>query len=266
MHAFILFFAASLVVPISPESPGPPEQAVNRGTESKPDRSISGVTQSTFTAVLPPAGRSTGLGILVCPGGGYTHLAIDTEGFEVAAKLNEWGIAAFVLPLPLGSKEKLPLDDPAASERFAAIAIEDARSALRIIRARAAEFRIQGDRLGMMGFSAGGHLTAIVGTRGDGAVRPNFMALIYPAVPLGIEADAATPPAFIAQADNDRSAPVDNTVHFYLMLRGKKVPSELHLYATGGHAFGVRHHGTTSDGWTAAFEAWLLDRHYLPSP
>jgi len=270
MHAVFFFLASALVVPISPEIAGPPEQAVDRGTPAEPDHSVSGVICSTFTVLLPPADHATGTGILVCPGGGYTHLAIDKEGFEVAAALNRLGIAAFVLkyrlPLPLGSREKLPLAEPASSARFAAIAIDDAQSALRLIRARSAEFQLRPDRLGIMGFSAGGHLAAMLGTRGGGPDQPNFIALIYPAVPLGLVPDAATPPVFLAQADNDRSAPVNNTVALYLALRKAKIASELHLYVTGGHGFGVRHNGTTSDGWMKAFEAWLHDRHLVPSP
>ena len=270
MHALLLFFASLLVVPISPEIPGPPEKVIDRGTPAEPDRSISGVVRSTYTVLLPSADHATGTGILVCPGGGYSHLAIDKEGFEVAAALNRLGIAAFVLkyrlPLALGSREKIPLDDPTVSAQFASKAIDDAQSALRMIRARSAEFRIRPDRLGLIGFSAGGHLAGMVGTRGDGPTRPNFIALIYPALPLGLAADAATPPTFLAQADNDHSAPVDNTVDFYLALRKSKISSELHIYSSGGHAFGVRRHGTTSDEWTKAFESWLQDRHFIPSP
>ena len=223
---------------------------------------------------LPPAGKATGAAMIVAPGGGHTQLVIEKEGWEIADWLNAHGIAAFVLKYRLaraqGSTYTLP-------EHVYA----DAARAVRLVRSRAVEWKIDPSRIGFAGFSAGGEVAGMIGTKFDRgrsdapdpverySSRPDFTVLIYPwyrpgankpdAEPLFPVPDDA-PPAFMVCADDDRSH-VEPTVKFYLELEAKKIPAEMHIYARGGHGFALRplKQPAPVTSWPDRLREWLAD-------
>jgi len=258
---FVLVSAFAEEIPIRPSSSSPasatPERIEQRGKDGINDRAVMDVTNPTITVYQPPAGvKSTGTGVLICPGGGYRHLAIDKEGHDVAKWLASTGVTGFVLKyrLPGPANMKLSLGTLTEAQAAAKVAIEDASDAMILIRKRWPSIK----NLGAMGFSAGGHLAAMLGMTGTkGASKPDFLALIYPAVPKELRIDASTPRTFLVHADDDGLSAGDHSARFYQALKQSKVPSEMHVYANGGHGFGIRKSGKTSAVWPAAFEAWL---------
>jgi acetyl esterase/lipase len=224
---------------------------------------------------LPPKEKATGAAMVVAPGGGHTQLVIDKEGWEFADWLNSQGIAAFVLKYRLakapGSTYTLP------GEVYA-----DAARSVRLVRSRAAEWNLDPKRIGFSGFSAGGEVTGMMETRFDPgkpdspdpvervSSRPDFTVSVYPAYRPGASRPDATPlfpipkdapPAFLVCADDDRSH-VEATVKFYLELEANHIPSEMHIYAYGGHGFGLRPTKKPAPvmGWTDRLKEWLADQ------
>lgn len=226
---------------------------------------------------LPPKEKATGAAMIVAPGGGHTQLVIEKEGWDIAEWLNERGIAAFVLKYRLakapGSKYTLP------NQVYA-----DAARSIRLVRSRAEEWHIDPKRIGFIGFSAGGEVAGMVETKFDGGTpdspdpverassRPDFVALIYPWYRPGANHPEETPifpvpkdapPAFMVCADDDRSH-VEPTVKFYLELEAARIPTEMHIYAYGGHGFGLR--PTKKEApvmtWPARFQDWLAERGF----
>lgn len=244
----------------------------------------------TLTAYLPPADRATGGAALVFAGGGYGHIAVDKEGIPAARWLNSLGIAAFVVRYRLGPRYHHPA------------MLQDAQRAVRTVRARAAEWGVDPGRIGVVGFSAGGHLASTVGTHFDAGAaksrdpverassRPDFMVLVYPVITmderlthrgsrvrlLGAQPAAElvrllsnetqvsrdTPPTFIVATTDDRAVPVDNSLLFYRALATAAVPVELHLFETGRHGFGLAPDDPVLSSWTTQCAAWLR-RHGL---
>jgi acetyl esterase/lipase len=245
-----------------PDPSAGPEKVEERGTGGVIDRSISNVTQPSLTVYLPPKSKSTGVAILIAPGGGYGHLAIDKEGHDIARWLNTIGVVGIVLKyrLPGGRNMRASLADMHSAEAAAHVAIEDAELAMHLVRKHAAAWNVKPNAVGMMGFSAGGHLAAMMGVIAPPDARPDFLALLYPAIPRGLEATSSTPRAFIAQADDDRLAPQEHSVRFYLALKQAKVPAELLVFSSGGHGFGIRKSGKTAAAWPDAFAAWLAEQ------
>jgi acetyl esterase/lipase len=155
------------------------------------------------------------------------------------------------------------------------VPLQDAQRALRIVRARAEEWHLDANRIGMMGFSAGGDLVARAGTSWDkgqsdatdpierASCRPDFLVLAYPAVPKELHVTADTPPAFLVQASDDRTLSPENSIRFYLALLHAKVPAELHLYLKGGHGFGIVHTGLPTAGWPLRLEDWMTEQGIL---
>lgn len=227
------------------------------------------VSKPTLT-IYPAANKNKPApAVLICPGGGYSILAWNHEGTEVAEWFNKQGFAAFVL------KYRVP-----ANQRDAAFC--DAQRALRYIRSKAKAFNIDPDKLGVMGFSAGGHLTVRVSNNYDKCLyqsvddadklscRPDFSVPIYPAylnkkqtfeMVDEFSITGKTPPTFITAAQNDKSY-VDSSISYYIALKKAKVPVELHLYPTGGHGFGMRKRGGSIDTWCDALAIWL-QQHVL---
>lgn len=235
-----------------------------------------------------PEERATGAGVVVCPGGGYATLATDHEGRAVAEWLNEYGISAFVLRYRHGPRYQHPWP------------LRDAQRAMRMVRAHAQAWRVDPGRLGILGFSAGGHLASTVGTHiepGDAAAadslarfstRPDFMTLVYPVVSmvepfthegsrrmlLGGEPDsslmqqlsseqqvsAETPPTFLVHTGADEGVPAENSVYFYLALRRAGVPAEMHLYEEGRHGFGLAPSDPVLSTWTDRWVDWARER------
>jgi acetyl esterase/lipase len=224
---------------------------------------------------LPPKEKANGTAMVVAPGGGHTQLVIDKEGWEVADWLNERGIAAFVLKYRLakapGVKYTLP------NEVYA-----DAARAIRMVRSRAEEWHVNPGKIGFIGFSAGGEVAGMVETRFDAgkadaadpiervSSRPDFNVLIYPWYRPGANKPDEPaifpvakdgPPVFMVCADDDRSH-VEPTVKFYLELEAAHIPTEMHIYAYGGHGFGLR--PTKKEApvmkWPARLEEWMAER------
>ncbi|KAA9332161.1 alpha/beta hydrolase [Hymenobacter busanensis] len=246
---------------------------------------VSNVVQPTLTVFRPAAGTANGTAVIICPGGGYARLSIDHEGYDVAKRLNEMGVTAFVL------KYRLPNDQSQPDKTTAPLL--DVQQALRLVRQRAAEFGVNPARVGVMGFSAGGHLAATAGTHfakpaaqttDNTSVRPDFLVLIYPVISftdslahggsrtalLGAapapdqvrlysneqQVSAQTPPAFLVHAADDKTVPVGNSLRFYEACVRRGVPAEMHLYPKGGHGFGLLNK-TTKDDWMGRLQNWF---------
>lgn len=254
-------FAQQVIVLRSAGAGAPPEKIQERGTAQLPDRSISDVSEPTLTAYLPDAAIATGGALIICPGGGYGHLAIDKEGHDVARWLQSIGYAGFVLKYRLPGSMKGTLDTVQQAVLSARLPLEDAAEAVRLVRAGASKWRLKPGAVGMIGFSAGGNLAALMGITAPEAARPDFLVLAYPAVPKVLDGLPATvPPTFLVHADDDRLSAAENSVPFYLALKRLKKPAELHVYSSGGHGFGIKKTNATSAAWPAALRAWLEER------
>ncbi|MFN4258691.1 MAG: alpha/beta hydrolase [Gemmataceae bacterium] len=232
---------------------------------------LTNVSKPTLTVFKPAADKDTGAAVLICPGGGYNILAWDLEGEEVAAWLNSIGVTGVVLKYRVPRRGKLTSDGQPIAP------LQDAQRALRLVRSKAKEWGIDPDRIGILGFSAGGHLSAAVATNFDQcsyepmddvdklSSRPDYAVLVYPAYLLSkdnlqltphIRVSKDTPPTFFAHASDDRILP-DNSVQMYLALRRAGVPAELHIYAQGGHGFGLRPSEQPCSTWPARCAEWL---------
>ena len=244
----------------------------------------------TLASYPVPAGRGTGTAVIVCPGGGYQHLSMDKEGDQVAHWLNSIGITSFVLKYRLGPKYRHPIE------------WGDAQRAIRTVRSKAAEYRIQPDRLGILGFSAGGHLASTAGTHFDAgnassvdplermSSRPDFLVLCYPVISFGplahrgsvqmllgnnpdpklvenlsneLQVTAETPPTFLFHTTNDNTVPVENSVMFYMALRKAGVPAEIHIFERGPHGVGLAPTDEALAVWPSLLTNWLRVRGLL---
>ncbi|MFL6735156.1 MAG: alpha/beta hydrolase [Sphingomicrobium sp.] len=237
------------------------------------------VTVATLTPFLPDPAKANGTAVVVAPGGGFRTLSMDNEGWDVAKALAKRGVAAFVLkyrlnqtPSDMGEFEKSmaamfaggasPRPRPTPDQQLAGLApqIADSRAAFALIRGRAAEWHVNPDRIGMVGFSAGAMLTLATELAGQDA-KPAFIATIYgPLAPVTVPQDA--PPLFVALAADD---PLFGNGHFDLIdsWRTAKKPVEFHLYEQGGHGFGMYPKETTSTGWFNAFADWMKMHGWL---
>ena len=236
---------------VAPGSEGPheAEKWEERGKNGVVNRAVRQVHQPTLTVYLPEKSAATGVAILLAPGGGYEHVTIDLEGNDIARHFVAEGIAGIVL------KYRLPQTPGAHYTTDTALA--DAVEALKVVRAHAAEWGIDPAKLGMMGFSAGGNLTALAGTKPEPAARPAFLALMYPAIPESLgPIPADVPPTFIVQANDDMLG-TENALRFYIWMRANKRSAELHLFGKGGHGFGLGKPGTQVAQWPALFSTWL---------
>ncbi len=244
---------------------------------------------------LPDKDTATGAAIVVCPGGGYGALAMGHEGHDIAKWLNSFGVAAFICDYRHRGKG---YGHPAP--------INDAQRALRTVRARAEEFGVDRNRIGILGFSAGGHLASTAATHFDDGdaesddpiervgCRPDFAVLCYPVIAfnepythygsqrnlLGQDADAElieslsnekqvtkeTPPTFLWHTTEDKGVPPENSVQFYLALRQAGVPAELHIYEKGRHGLGLAANTPGASAWPKQCEQWLRSRGILSTP
>src|SRR5258705_13279748 len=228
------------------------------------------VTRPTLIAYLPAPDKATGTAVVICPGGGFYALSMNSEGADVAKWLASRGVAAFVLKYRL-----VKSGDNAAAELDAAIntpgvfeaktrdviplAVADGRNAVAYVRAHAAEFGISPDRVGLMGFSAGGTIVASVAFKYDKSSRPAFLAPIYAYTgavpPAAVPSDA--PPMFVVAATDDNLGLAPQSVDLYSKWAAAKKNAELHMYSKGGHGFGMRVQHTPSDTWIERFDDWL---------
>ena len=266
---FVLFMALPLLaqeiisLPLKNpvDSSAPAEKIEERGKGGVIDRAIANVVQPTITVYLPAKDKANGTGIVICPGGGYQHLAIDKEGHDIARWLNSIGIAAVVLKyrLPGSMRGSSQGDIHEVADRIH-VALEDAESAMRLMRENASKWNLKPGAIGMMGFSAGGHLAAMMGMIAPPDSRPDFLVLGYPAIPATLNVTSAMPRTFLVAADDDTTVnPAENAGRFFAALRAAKVPAELHIYSSGGHGFGIQKSGKTSAAWTGALVAWLKE-------
>jgi len=253
---------------------------VNKLVAGKPWVAVGHVPRPTMT-VYSPTGRNTGAAVIVFPGGGYNVLAIDLEGTEVCERLASRGIMAVLL------KYRVPFTGPhweadcrCHRDAKAPMALQDAQRTLGLVRARAAEWHVDPHKIGVLGFSAGGHLVADVSTHWDHraytavdaadtvSCRPDFAVALYPGHLLEkttrefelnptIPVTRDTPPTFLLQAVDDPVDPVENALVYYIALKKAKVPVELHLFERGGHAFGLRRTKSPITDWPRLMEQWL---------
>lgn len=239
--------------------------------EQAQDYWVRNIHNPSITAFLPPADKATGAAVIVVPGGGHRELVFDAEGRDAAEFLNELGVAAFVLKYRL-AREK---DSPYKIETHAR---EDAYRALRMVRSRAAEWKLDPKRIGILGFSAGGEVVSLVAYdsgAGDPQAadqidrvngRPDFQIVVYPG-PLGIPKDrvpADSPPLLLICANDDRGH-IEPTIDLLTKFRAAGAPVEAHIYARGGHAFnmGRRSELVTLRGWPERMAEWLRDNSWL---
>ncbi|MAG95009.1 MAG: xylanase [Planctomycetaceae bacterium] len=270
--AFVLpLQAAEPTLPLWPQAApgetgevGPEELLPPRG-EKKVDR-LANVTRPTLTLYKPTKESDTGAAVVVCPGGGYNILAYDLEGSEVCQWLNSIGVTGILLKYRVPRRKNRSKHDAP---------LQDAQRALSITRSRAKEWRIDPQRIGILGFSAGGHLAATTATNFDRrdyeplddadkiSCRPDFAVLVYPAylteadkLAPEIRVSSKSPPVFFAHANDDRISP-ENSARMYLALKKAKVPAELHIYHDGGHGFGLRPTASASSTWPQSCEKWM---------
>ena len=241
----------------------------------KPLVRLGNVSVPTLT-LYTPKGKNTGAAVVVFPGGGYKILAIDLEGTEVCDWLNSVGVTCLLL------KYRVPDTGPYPKSPAA---LQDAQRAMGLAREHAAEWGIEAHRIGVLGFSAGGHLAAAISTHYDKRLydpvdaadslscRPDFAVVVYPgSIALAdknfapnpdINPTADTPPTFIVQAEDD-GAHVENALVYFQQLKNAKVPAELHIYAKGGHGYGLRRTALPVTTWPQSVETWLHTIKVLP--
>lgn len=271
----------------------PADHAANQGDEPKlvdsPEWTERVTKSPTLTTFLPDADKRNGAAIVICPGGGYSGLAMEKEGREVAEWCRAHGIVGVVLRYRCGGgKNQRP------------VPLEDAQRAIRTLRAHAKELGVDPARIGILGFSAGGHLASTATTMFDAgnsnaadpiereSSRPDFSVLVYPVITmvgdathrgsrknlLGDDASETlaeewstdrriterTPPTFLVHASDDKGVPVKNSLLFYEELVAKGIPAEMHIYEVGGHGFGMFRDKRPADDWPNELEAWLKAR------
>jgi acetyl esterase/lipase len=241
----------------------------------KPVIRLGNVSNPTLT-LYAPKGKNSGAAIVVFPGGGYHILAMDLEGTEVCDWLNTIGITCVLV------KYRVPDSGPYPKS---SAALEDAQRAVGIVRAHASDWHIDPQKIGVLGFSAGGHLAAALSTHFDRRLyttvdaaeavscRPDFAVIVYPgylaiadqnfAPNADIHVTAQTPPSFIVQAEDD-PVHIESSVVYFLALKNAKVPAELHIYAEGGHGYGLRRTALPVTTWPRSVETWLHTIHVLP--
>ncbi|HEX5024878.1 MAG TPA: alpha/beta hydrolase [Agriterribacter sp.] len=244
---------------------------------------VSNVSQPTLSIYLPSKENANGAAVVICPGGGYGVLVMQNEGHVIAQYLASRGVAAFVL------KYRLPNDKTMLDKSVGPL--QDAQQAIHIVRQHSKEWNVDPGRVGIMGFSAGGHLASTAGTHFDnsavknkieGNVRPDFMILVYPVVSMTdslghggsrdnllgknpsaekiklfsneLQVTTTTPPTFLIHAGDDKAVDVDNSISFYEALRHHHIPAEMHIYPQGGHGFVLK---MPVDDWMNLCVKWM---------
>ncbi|MBN1489817.1 MAG: alpha/beta hydrolase [Phycisphaerae bacterium] len=229
------------------------------GDDQRRDRFIGGVSIPTLAIHSPAERRATGAAVLVLPGGGFRHVVVDKEGHDVARWLNTIGVTAAVLKYrTYGPKKKL-------SSAVLEAGLADARRAMRHLRSRAGELGIDPERVGVMGFSAGGDFAIRLAAAAEVDYRPSFVTLVYPGVPFGAQLDfrGTTAPFFIVHASDDPKAPLLLSTRLAQELASAGVPFELHAFQQGDHGFALGLNGGGVRWWPTLFEEWLRDQGLL---
>ncbi|MDN5202701.1 alpha/beta hydrolase [Fulvivirgaceae bacterium BMA10] len=251
---------------------------------------IENVQEPSLEVYLPTKKNATGKAMVICPGGGYAGLAYDWEGTDVAKWLNSLGIAAFVLKYRLPTSKSIIVPEKAP--------LQDAQRAIRLVRYHAKKWNVDRNQIGIMGFSAGGHLASTLGTHYENdhilkpdpidsiSARPDFMVLIYPVITMKLlythqgsrknllgespeqqlvdfysnelHINKNTPPTFLIHATDDEAVPVENSLLFYQNLKKEGVYAEMHIYPKGGHGFALAIGKGHLQTWTARLSEWIL--------
>lgn len=218
---------------------------------------IFNVVTPTLTAYLPEKSKATGTGVIIAPGGAFVALAVSLEANDVARCLQKKGIAAFVLKYRIPEKRGEGIPANLDMDEAGKYGIADGIQALKVVRQHSAEWGVSADRIGFVGFSAGAMVTSAALLQKDAAARPDFAAMIYGA-PFGRMPDipAKLPPMFMAWAQDDEVA-LEPIVKFYEVLKSAGQTPEVHVFSSGGHGFGMKKQGTSSDRWFDEFYYWL---------
>jgi acetyl esterase/lipase len=224
---------------------------------------ITNINSPSIVPFLPKPETATGAAIVVCPGGGHRFLALEHEGYAVGKWFSEHGVAVFVLEYRLANA-------PGSKYLVNVHSLMDAQRAIRTVRSRAKEWRVDPTRVGIVGFSAGGEVAALAATQFASPVkgssdaideldcRPSFQGLFYPGLPKPLPVpNAQTPPAFLCGAFDDGFHLTTPMVRYYISLADAGVPSELHVYAKGGHGFGIRNEDRPVYSWMPLFASWV---------
>jgi acetyl esterase/lipase len=283
-----------LVVNIWPDTP--PDESGNIGEEkfrmspkldrkqvevTEQTRLITNVTEPTLTIYRPAKGKDTGTAVLICPGGGYWDLYWQLEGEEVAAWLNSIGVTGIILKYRVPRRPDEPKGEPARRP------LADAQRAVSLVRSKARDWGIHPQQIGMVGFSAGGHLAIATATSFEQrtyepidnvdkiSCRPDFAIGVYSGylkakdkdeIAPGLRIPRGTPPIFLAHGGADIISPPEHSVLMYLALKKANIPTELHIYATAAHDFGVRKSDHPCSTWTQACANWLRYQGFLKPP
>lgn len=255
------------------------------------DTIVHFISEPTLTIFLPDSEKANGTAVIICPGGGYWINSIVKEGYAVAREFNKWGVAAFVV------KYRIPNDSSMVDKKIGPL--QDAQRALQLVRMHAKEWNVDVSKVGIMGFSAGGHLASTAATHFAGSyienknnidLRPDFAILIYPVISFQsnighpgsrdqligknaqqnlidsfsneLSVTPRTPPTFLVHASDDDAVPVMNSIAFYEALLKYKIPAELHIYKAGGHGFGM-HNPTTQDEWMDRCRNWMQSMGWI---
>jgi len=278
LTTFLLLWGASsqvrgqepMVVPLWPNgAPGfearkdVPENVKKKGNR---ESSVTNVNNPSLTIYLPAREKAGGAGIVICPGGGHSVLAIEHEGHNVGKWLADNGIAGFVLKYRLAREKGSPY-------KIEEHAYQDAQRALRLVRSQAKDWNVNPQKLGIMGFSAGGDLVLYSSTKFDAGMpnaadpveressRPDFQILFYPAIPKNLTFAKNNPPAFLACGNRDRPNISEGLATLYLNMKKAGINTELHIYASVGHGFGLRENTIPLRvaGWPARVKEWMID-------
>ena len=255
---------------------GPSEKSgiTEKETNNNPEF-ICNVTEARMYAYIVPKEKANGTAVLICPGGGYGGLAIQNEGSRVAEWFNKLGISAFVLFY------RMP-------NQHSEIPLTDAQTAMEIIRDRSQKWNLNINKIGIIGFSAGGHLASTLGTHFTKKTRPDFMILVYPVISMTIDGTSKnligdkpseqltkrfsnerhvtknTPPTFIVAAMDDDVVSVKHSFAFYKALKRNNVPAEIKIFDKGGHGFGMLKRGLPVDNWLDFVKTWLIKGNNIP--
>lgn len=241
------------------------------------NRIVRNVVNPTLTAYFPPPGKANGTAMIVCPGGGFHILSIASEGVDVARYLNSLGITAFVLeyrltetnaafPFVMMHRIKTPGGLDPVLRQMTPLILADGEKSMRIVRAHAAQWGLAPNRIGVIGFSAGGFLALDMALHSEAGARPDFIAAIYPLAPTPLVPPASNIPLFtVCAKDDPLVSPAGNSMRAYDTWRTANIPAEIHVFEKGGHGFGMRKQNLPIDGWPQLFHHWLQAHGYLPA-
>jgi acetyl esterase/lipase len=290
----ITWLSTSLTCYAQKEIPLYPKKIPNAKSAANEETTVNGVvrnvSQPTLSVFLPKEGTTNGASVIICPGGGYGALVIEREGFEVARAFNKMGITAFVL------KYRLPSDKSLEDKSIGPL--QDAQQAIKTIREGAKDWKLDAGKIGIMGFSAGGHLASTAGTHFNDilienpsgtSLRPDFMILVYPVISFleaqghkgsranligpspteekinyfssELQVGKSTPPTFLTHAGDDTVVPVSNSLMFYEALNKNKIPTDLHLYSKGEHGYLKT---PAFDLWFSQCLNWMKTNQLIP--